>query len=364
VPAETPTRDPGPGAPERTRGAPILITFAAFVVVVAGLRAASDLVVPFLVAAFIALVAAPPVAWLRRRRVPAGLAVLAVIVAMVLALLLLTTVVGTSVNRFVGALPQYQQSLGEALGGVIAWLQGRGLQVSREQIGQFLDPGAAMGLAAGVLTSLQKVLTNGFLILLTVVFMLLEASGLPAKMRAAIGDPEADFSGFDAFITNLNRYLAIKSWISLATGVLCTAWLSILGVDFAILWGVLAFLLNFVPNLGSIIAGVPAVLLAFIQFGAGKAGLVALGYVVVNVVIGSGVEPRFMGRGLGLSTLVVFLSLVFWGWVFGPVGMLLSVPLTMALKIALESREDSRWLAVLLGTGSSLPVPSGREFPS
>ncbi|MDF1555205.1 MAG: AI-2E family transporter, partial [Deferrisomatales bacterium] len=198
-----------------------------------------------------------------------------------------------------------------------------------------------------------KVLTNGFLILLTVVFMLLEASDLPAKMRAAVGDPAADFSGFDAFANNLNRYLAIKSWVSLATGALAAAWLGILGVDFAILWGLLAFLLNFVPNLGSIIAGVPAVLMAFIQFGFARAGVVAVGYVVINVVIGSGVEPRFMGRGLGLSTLVVFVSLVFWGWVFGPVGMLLSVPLTMALKIALESREDSRWLSVLLGSGSA-----------
>ncbi len=350
----------GAAAGERKppRGAPILIYGAAFVVVVAGLRSASDLVVPFLLAAFVALVAAPPVAWLRHRRVPAGLAVLAVMAVVAGGLLALTTVVGTSLNQFVGALPTYQQSLLAELSGVIRWLRGLGLEVSGELLGQYLDPGAAMRLAAGVLTSLQKVLTNGFLILLTVVFMLLEASDLPAKLRAAVGDPAADFSGFDAFADNLNRYLAIKSWVSLATGVLAAAWLGILGVDFAILWGLLAFLLNFVPNLGSIIAGVPAVLMAFIQFGFAKAGLVAGGYVVINLVIGSGLEPRFMGRGLGLSTLVVFVSLVFWGWVFGPVGMLLSVPLTMALKIALESREDSRWLAVLLGSGAPVQVPA------
>ena len=333
------------------RGAPILIYLAAFIVVVAGLRAASTLVVPFLMAAFVALVAAPPVAWLRARRVPTGLAVLVVMAVVAAALGALATVVGTSVNQFVGALPGYQESLASELSGVLGWLQGMGLEVSRDLLDQYLDPGAAMGFAAGVLTSLQTVFTNGFLILLTVVFMLLEASDLPAKIRAAVGDPDADFSGFDAFTDNLNRYLALKSWLSVATGALAAACLAVLGVDFPLLWGLLAFLLNFVPNLGSIIAGVPAVMMAFIQFGFARAGLVALGYVVINVVIGSVLEPRFMGRGLGLSTLVVFVSLVFWGWVFGPVGMLLSVPLTMAMKIALENREDTRWLAVLLGPG-------------
>jgi AI-2 transport protein TqsA len=115
------------------------------------------------------------------------------------------------------------------------------------------------------------------------------------------------------------------------------------------LWGLLAFALNYVPNIGSIIAAVPAVLLSIVQLGVLKALVVAAGYAGINMVMGSFLEPRFMGRGLGLSTLVVFLSLLFWGWVLGPVGMLLSVPLTMTAKIALESRDDTRWIAVLLG---------------
>ena len=131
--------------------------------------------------------------------------------------------------------------------------------------------------------------------------------------------------------------------------MLVTLWLWLLGVDHAQLWGVMAFLLNFVPNIGSIIAAVPAVLLALVQLGMGTALFVAAGYLVVNIVIGSVLEPRFMGRGLGLSTLVVFLSLVFWGWVLGPVGMLLSVPLTITVKLALDSSKDTRWLGILLG---------------
>jgi predicted PurR-regulated permease PerM len=118
----------------------------------------------------------------------------------------------------------------------------------------------------------------------------------------------------------------------------------------------LAFALNYVPNIGSIIAALPPVLLAIIQVGFFKAMIIAAGFVVINVVIGSVIEPRFMGRGLGLSTLVVFLSLLFWGWVLGPVGMLLSVPLTITAKIALDSREESRWIAVLLGPESGTEI--------
>jgi len=148
---------------------------------------------------------------------------------------------------------------------------------------------------------------------------------------------------------SLNKYLAIKTIFSLATGILVGIWLFILGVDYPILWGLLAFLLNYVPNIGSIIAAIPACLVALIQLGPVYALSAALGYLVLNIAIGSILEPRFMGRGLGLSTLVVFLSLVFWGWVLGPVGMLLSVPLTMIVKIALEGRDDTRKMAILLG---------------
>ena len=144
--------------------------------------------------------------------------------------------------------------------------------------------------------------------------------------------------------------MAIKTLISLVTGIFITIWLTIIGVDYPLLWGLLAFALNYVPNIGSIIAALPAVLLAIIQLGLMRALLAAAGYIVINLLMGSVVEPRFMGRGLGLSTLVVFLSLLFWGWILGPVGMLLSVPLTITAKIALDSRDETRWIAVLLGS--------------
>jgi predicted PurR-regulated permease PerM len=208
-----------------------------------------------------------------------------------------------------------------------------------------------MNMVASTLTGLRLVLTKTFLIMLTVLFILLEASGFPNKLRAALDNPYESLANISKITEVINRYLLIKTQFSLITGIAIGIWLYVLGVDYPLLWGLLAFLLNFVPTIGSFIAAIPAVLLALIQLGTGSALLACLGYLVVNVSIGNVIEPKFMGRGLGLSTLVVFLSLIFWGWVLGPVGMLLSVPLTMVIKIALESNQDTRWIGIILGPG-------------
>lgn len=327
-----------------------LLTMAAFVVVVAGMRAAESILVPFLVAVFLAVIGAPPLFWLKRKGVPGPLAVVLVILGLVGVGLVLAALVGTSLRNFSDNLPFYQERLQEEMTRVRSWLASLGVETPGELIAQVVNPGAAMQLAGRLLTGLGGALTNAFLIALTVVFILLETASFPAKLRVAVGDPAARFPHFGGFAEKLRRYLAIKTVVSLGTGAVVAAWLAILGVDFPLLWGLLAFLFNYVPNIGSIIAAIPAVLLGFIQFGLSRALLAALGYVVVNVVLGNIVEPKWMGQGLGLSTLVVFLSLVFWGWVLGPVGMILSIPLTMTVKIALESNADTRWIAVLLGS--------------
>jgi predicted PurR-regulated permease PerM len=206
-----------------------------------------------------------------------------------------------------------------------------------------------MEVFAGTLDSFRKVLTNTFMIILTIIFMLLEVSGFPDKLRAALGDKASPSEGLDKIAVSIKRYITIKTLTSLATGIFVAVCLAIIGVDYPALWGLVAFLLNYVPNIGSIIAAVPAVILSLIQFGLGRTLFVIGTYLLINTLIGSIIEPRVMGRRVGLSTLVVFLSLVFWGWVLGPIGMLLSVPLTMIVKISLEQSEDTRWIAVLLG---------------
>jgi AI-2 transport protein TqsA len=203
---------------------------------------------------------------------------------------------------------------------------------------------------ATTLTELGGALTNAFLIILAVVFILLETPSYPAKVKAIFGRSPGSMRQLQKVLLNVRHYLAIKTVISFITGAVISIWLWGFGVDYALIWGLVAFLLNYIPNLGSIIAAIPAVLLALVQLGPGSALVAASGFVMVNVVMGNIVEPRVMGKGLGLSTLVVFLSLVFWGWILGPVGMLLSVPLTMAFKVSLEEAPTIRWLSILLGS--------------
>ncbi len=334
-----------------TRTSGLLVSLAAFVVIVAGMKASAPLLVPFLLALFIAVIIASPYSWLQARGLPAGLALLVVLGLFVGAVFLVGAFIGTSVEDFSRTFPDYQVRLKEMTGSLAAWLDNRGIHVSAEVVSAYMDPAKAMKMAANILSSMGGLLTNGFLILITVIFLMLEAASFPGKWRAARSNAEDSLGHFNAAISNINQYMGIKTLTSLATGIAIAVWLIILGVDYPLLWGLLAFLLNFVPNIGSIIAAVPAVLLALVQLGVGSALLTGIGFLVVNVVIGTFLEPRFMGKGLGLSTLVVFLSLVFWGWILGPVGMLLSVPLTIAIKIALDSNANTRWMAVMLGPG-------------
>ena len=346
--------------PKRNSAGRILLTAAAFVVVVAGMRAASPILVPFLLSVFIALIFSPALVWLQRKRFPDALAILVILAVIVGVGWLLANLVGNSLNQFLASTDEIKIRLGDMQNRVIEWMKDKGLEISEgdEDLKQLLNPATALELAANTLLGLKGVLTNAFLIFLAVVFMLLEAAGFPRKLHAALDKPEESLKGFSQFTESVKRYLAIKTLFSALTGFLVWVWLRILGVQFAMVWGMVAFLLNYVPNIGSIIAAVPAVLMALVQFDTpGKAVLVIVGYVAVNIGIGSFTEPRFLGRELGLSTLVVFLSLVFWGWVLGPVGMLLSVPLTMILKIALGSSAETRWISVLLG-----PDPGERSI--
>lgn len=312
---------------------------------------AKGLLVPFLVAAFLAMISLRPMLWLQSKRIPSFVAALSIVFAIMLILTLLGAIVGSSVAEFTAALPSYQQRLDVIVQRAFGFIAQRlDVDGSLQSMGDMLDPGWAMGLAANILNGVKDVLTNVFLIFFTMIFILMEASTADIKMKAAFGRSTDSMHGPRQFVTNLGRYLGIKTVVSMATGLLAGLLTWALGVDFPLLWAMLAFLLNYVPNIGSIIAAVPAVLLALVQLGPAAASAVALGYVGINVVFGNIIEPRLMGHGVGLSPLIVFVGLVFWGFVFGPVGMLLSVPLTMALKLTLESDARTRWVAILIGS--------------
>jgi predicted PurR-regulated permease PerM len=340
-----------PAPPGASRTA---FTVAATVVILAGVRAAAPITVPFLLAFFIAAITAPALFWLQRKGLPGALAVLLIVLGITLTGLGLFTLIGSSVQEFMQAAPFYQQQLSALVSAGIDWLAGHGIDLSLTGLSDVLDPGQAMRLARSLLNSFGAVLSNAFLILFTVVFMLLEAWSFPFKLRAMLRDPDHSLSQFARFFESVKKYMSIKTVISIATGALASLWLWLLGVDYPLLWGVLTFLLNYIPNIGSIIASILPTLLALVQLGFLPAAATLGGYLVINFVMGSVLEPRIMGKGVGLSTLVVFLSLIFWGWLLGAVGMLLSVPLTMMVKIAAEGHEETRWLAVLLASEASL----------
>lgn len=340
------------------RGTRYLIGAAALVVIFWGIYQAKSFVVWLLVSVFLAILGAPPLLWLQRKRVPSFLAILIVLAGFIGILLCLGAFVGASINSFSNALPLYQDRLQEQFSAFKEALNTKGIEIPDKFLLKYVNPGAAMVLTAGLLSGLSSMLSNIVLILLTVTFILFEASSFHIKLRTALGPAHKGFPPFARFFDDVARYMEVQTAISLATGILIGIWLFILGVDFPVLWGLLAFLFNYVPYLGAIIAAIPAVFLAFIKLGMGAAGYVAAGYVVVYFIIGNVVQPWLMGRRLGLSTLVVFVSLVFWGSLLGLVGVVLAIPITMALKLAFESNEGTRWIAVLLG-----PEPSPTDGP-
>lgn len=337
---------------KRAVNVPALLILASFVIVVAGMKAASSILVPFFLAVFIAVICASPLFWLQSKGVPKVLALILILVAILVVGLMFGALIGPSLSRFLGSLPDYQERLSVQVATLVGWLRGKGIRIPQEEIARAFHPGWVMTLAGGIISALSSMLTDAFLILLTVVFILLEAADFPEKLRTMLKDPERSLSTLHKFSQSAKRYMVIKTMISAAVGFFIWLWLLILGVDYPVLWGTLSFLLNYVPNIGSVIAAVPVALLALVQLGPGAALLAVLGFVVVHVVVGSILEPKLMGKGLSLSTLVVFLSLVFWGWVLGPIGMILSVPMTSLVKIGLESREETRGFAIMLGSST------------
>lgn len=326
----------------------ILLVMAAVVVVLAGVKAASVVVVPVLLALFIAIISHPLIEWFHRLGLPRFLALLPVVVLVTGIVVLLTGLVMQSANDFVQKMPEYRARSSEQFDWLVARAESYNISLNWDVLQSQLDPSRAINLTVNMLSGVGNFLTSFVIVLLIMVFMLGEARLAPSKIKLAFKSPERTTNNVAAILKAINKYLALKTLISLVTGFIVGGGLWLMGIDHFLLWGVIAFLFNYIPNIGSILASVPAVLMALIQYSPLMAGAVALLYLAVNVVMGNLIEPRVMGRGLGLSTLVVFLSLLFWGWMLGPVGMLLSVPLTMVVKIALGENDGTRWLAVLL----------------
>ena len=351
---------------DQNPGTRFLFILALVVIVVGGLRLAAPILLPFSVALFLAILTLPIVIWLQQHRVPRGVAIFLAVLADIAVFGLIVLLASQSITDFQEKASRYASSLTNLWNGWILALQGTEFPganlLATYLTADMVDPGQFFELAGGTLVTVLSFASNAFLVFLILIFILGEATVFPAKFRAILGREQGHSSRLTKIVTEVQEYLGIKTFISLATGVLLGAWCWVLNLDFPVLLGLVAFVLNYVPTVGSIIAAAPAILLALVQVGPGHALIVGVGYIIVNLGFGNLIEPNLLGRRLGLSTLVVILSLIFWGWVWGPVGALLAVPLTMVVKIMLENTSDLRWVSILLDKAPPGPGAAGAVF--
>lgn len=350
-------------------GSQALRTLAALVVVVAGMKLGADLLVPFLLAVFFALSLSPLTGRLEQRGVAPVLAIVISLGIAVTFLIGLLWTVSDSVVQLSAASPRYQEKVDGIAGSLVTWLTGLGVTVP-ESIDQLeVQPQALLGFLSSLVGELGASLSSSVIVFTVMLFMMIEAKAMPSRLSHRRRAFAPAMLGVERITKSVTEYLSVKTLISLATGVSWGLFLHLVGVDFPVLWGLIAFLLNYVPNIGSPLAAVAPVLLALIQFGWGTALVCVAGSMGINTLFGSILEPKLMGQRLGLSTLVIFLGLIFWSWVLGPVGTILSVPLTIVVKMSLQWTDDYRDLALLLGppdpdAGSTETRDSSDEEPT
>jgi len=350
-------------------GAYYLMVAASAVIVIGGLKLGQPVLLPFALALFLAVMSLPLMFWLQKQGAPASLAILGTVMITAGVFGIMILLASQSVTDFNTQWPRYQANLSNLftgwLGDIERWLNESQLVSVDVDLRSFItpdsfDPGRVFTFLGGTATRVAGFLSTAFVVLLVLVFILAEATVFPFKLRAIMGSQAGDGRRMTKVIREVQEYLVIKTVVSIATGLLIGIWAWVMDLDFPVLLGLTGFVLNYIPTVGSILAAVPAILLSLVIHGSLMHALgVTAGYVVVNTVFGNFIEPQLLGRRLGLSTLVVILSLLFWAWLWGPVGALLSVPLTMVVKIMLENTEDLRWMAVLLDKSPPQAQPVG-----
>lgn len=317
-----------------------LVSAASLIVIIAAMKLSRDILTPFLLATFAAIILSSPLKWLEKKGMPRVIALGTVVVFLIVIIALVAIILGDSFSEFESHIPQYRKQLEQN------WAEVRSyFHLSPAATNTPFNPSQALGYVTKLASDISSVLSHSLLITFIVIFMLLEAADLNRKVeltRTVTPELIGKITG------GIRDYLGLKTIFCIITGV--SVWLLalVMKIPFPELWGLLACLLNYIPNIGAILSAIPAIAITFVHYGAKEAVIFAIGIAIINTIVGSILEPRFLGKGLGISILVVFLSLIFWGWVLGPVGMLLSVPLTIVIKIFLESKPESEHIAKII----------------
>ena len=329
---------------------PTMVGVAAFIIILAGMKQAQSFLNPFLLALFITIICAQPIFWLKKKNVSSGLAVLIVIIGLLAVYTGLNWLVGSSLSLFIRDASKYSESLKEITESSGRFFSERGINIAVFGGAGSMDPAKVMEYTRTVVSHIREMVSNEITFIFLTIFLLTEIDGIRLKIMVMVKGSDANFKYWQNIGKKIRHYLSIKTMTSLATGVFVGLSLAIIGVDYAILWGLVAFLLNYIPTIGSIIAAIPGITFSLLQLGFPATFWTAGIYIFTNVAIGSVLEPRIMGKGMGLSAFTVFFGLIFWGFILGPVGMFLSVPITMTLKFILDYNPKTKWIAVMLGT--------------
>ena len=339
---------------KKTQGSPILsflLGAGGLVLLVAGLRNASNILNPFLLALVFVFTFSPALGWLQKKGVPTWLALLITIMGVFFGVFVLITFVVVAIDELIVTIPSYSSNAGDQQLNIQSWLADQGIDV--KSVMDSLSIEKLFGLFAGLAAEVARTLGGAFFMLFILAFMLFDSVGLSKKMAGIATLPEHPFvQRFIRFGDDIRGYVVVLTWINFLVGAANALFLALLGVDFPILWGLLAWFMGYIPSVGFWLAMIPPFLLAFAEFGLSKALLVLIGYVLINGSIQNIVQPKLMGDRLNLSPLAIVSSLFIWTWVLGPLGALLAVPMTMAVqKLILAPYDGSRWLAELMGAG-------------
>ncbi|WP_221057462.1 AI-2E family transporter [Methanoculleus chikugoensis] len=325
----------------------IAIVGAAVVIVLAGIREATPILGPLLVAVFFAMITAPAMVWLTRRGVPPLLAAATVVVGLIGIFAGMIAFLGAAFTGFIRTLPQYQASL-EARAAVLA---DYGIDIGRFTIWDYIDQGFVLQQATGIAREIGSIAVDAFLVFVGIGFLLLEGPRLAAVLARYLGAESAPYRHLSQSGKILIDYVVVRTKVNLITGAGTGLFLAVLGVDFAVLWGFIAFVLSYVPYIGLVVAAIPPTLLALIEFGPAGAVAVIAAVALIDAAAENLFLPRMAGRDLNLSPFVVLFSVVFWGFILGAVGIFLAIPLTIAVKLFLESWKETRWIGEMMGSG-------------
>ena len=297
----------------------------------------------FFLALVIAICFAPLLNWLQRQGLRPGLALIITILGIAVGIVALVLFLGISLSQLIQTLPTYQDDLDARLSGITDFL------VATSDAGttpEWLSAEALVAFAADMLTALVNSLYQFGFMLFIAFFMLWEALGMPHKVRQELSPDHPIVFRFRTYSQELRDYVYITAQVGALAGLLDAILLLVLGVDFALLWGVLSAILSFIPSIGFLLALIPPALLALAQYGWQTVLIVVIGYILINGTVDQIIKPKLYGEGLNLSPLAVFLALFVFGFVLGAVGGLLAVPLLMFIRaFILQSSESTRWLA-------------------